>query len=305
MKYALLILLMSLSTLKASEEKPLSMSLSGPQTLMIGENPKFTLKITNTSKSSVSIVRPLDGSYFLWRFPRLKFTADLAGKNYPLNLGGRCGNMNTMSIKDIISIAAGKSHVFNLSWPHSGFNKAGQYKISLAYDLNAPDMAAWRIHGRGNLNSETGTLKSKLTDVIKGSFNSSITIKLLPVNKEKLAQAITSHFTKKGADFAFISKAYQDKKWGIKDIRQSHGFISCSVVFAPKYHVPVKPKHITQDYWFTAGRYIFQQRYNRPINKNSTNIILDRYKVSLPIEAALRAKHFSASMKKELGFPVK
>lgn len=99
--------------------------------IRLGEQPSFTAKLTNSGNRSVTVVLPGDGSVCGWRTPVLTWSPSV--KN-----GGRCGNINRLREKEVVTLAPGKS--VDLDWldpPAPGL--VGKHKMSLTYE-NKPDL---------------------------------------------------------------------------------------------------------------------------------------------------------------------
>ena len=304
----LLSILWLISVAFADEPSPLQIRLLAPQVLLVDERPNPELEIKNVSDNILTIVRPLDGSWNHWRYPHLTINAyTVSGKQFPLELAGRCGNMNSLTTSDVVRLAPEKSIRVKTGWPfkQAGFQEAGRYAIKLTYDLAAPNLKSWQISGRGSKGTTTKKVESLLQEVPSLTATSALfKVEVKQLDESMIEQAIINYFTPKDSSFAFVEKDYVNKKWEVVDIRQSMGRISGVLKFRNDYTPPTRSQYVTRGYWLEEGRYLFMPKHGkkRIEGKGDKNIISDRFVMHVPKEAISWARRMDDKMAQELGF---
>jgi hypothetical protein len=85
----------------------LSCTISSDKTIYkVGELPKFTVEIINSSKNDIYLIGSLDGSDVRWRFPYCYYTIERPSPDTARL--ERCRNMNTLRIIDFKLVKAGQ-----------------------------------------------------------------------------------------------------------------------------------------------------------------------------------------------------
>lgn len=92
----------------------------------------FTLTLTNTSKRTLHLVEPGDGSFTARRTPTLDWSAALGDGPAPPEQVGFCGFTNPMEAAEVFELAPGASKTFEkwLGGPHV---KPGTYDVKVRY----------------------------------------------------------------------------------------------------------------------------------------------------------------------------
>ncbi len=98
--------------------------------------PRFVASLINRGTLPVLIVQPGDGSRVGWRTPHLRWEVRDAATNELVEEpgGGRCGNMNTIALEKMVTLAPGERCELH-DWfgpPH--LPAGGTYRITLRYD---------------------------------------------------------------------------------------------------------------------------------------------------------------------------
>lgn len=114
------------------------------ETLRAAEYQPVKATITNRSKSTVTLVQPGDGSNDGWRTPLVGLSILPAGDmrhpaKTPLRSGPRCGNINALRPKEVVTIEPGESVVLCEWFVRPSFAKAGRYSVVFYY-TNRPDL---------------------------------------------------------------------------------------------------------------------------------------------------------------------
>lgn len=255
----LLICLCIAPRLSYAAKNPLEAKISSPKNLLVGQRPMLQIEISNTSNKPVKFVRPLDGSLFHWRYPRISIqVCDQNDGVISFNLGGRCGNMNQIIPDHICQLKPGQTEAFSIGWPFSDvFNKPGSYKITVEYDLRAPDVEAWVIQGRPTDQEPNRKLAKQLKSIPKLLIISKpSTVTVHTITKEMINRMLLEYFDRKKQ--AFVKEDLNLGKWHLADIKQHHGYISCKVLYINSYEPPARPHYVTKGFWFPQGRYIFE-----------------------------------------------
>jgi hypothetical protein len=193
---------------------------------------------------------------------------DESAKVIPINLGGRCGNMNPIVPDDIKRLNPGEKVDFYVGWPFSGtgFEKPGKYNLVLFYDLRAPNTEAWSIAGRFSGGKTNPKITKRIKRIPKLLIKSKpLNIEIHSVTKNMLEGMVVEYYHERERPmFDFVAKDLNSRKWRVCDIRQSNGWISCLVKFVDGYMPPPRPKYVTKGYWFEQGRYLFEPSHKSP-----------------------------------------
>jgi hypothetical protein len=90
--------------------------------------------LVNGGTTPVTLVDPGDGSEMGWRSPLItwKLTGS-DGKREPVFDGPRCGNMNTLHVKEIFTLKPRGRHVLG-EWLHQPHPRPDRYVVSLVYE---------------------------------------------------------------------------------------------------------------------------------------------------------------------------
>lgn len=293
------------------DSSPIQASLIEPKVLLVDELPNLELKIENISNDPLTVVTPVDGSWDHWRYPYLSINVyDNSGKQLPLELAGRCGNMNPLTITDFVRLAPGTSIQIKIGWPFKqhGFQKPGQYSMKLTYDLASPDIKSWQIPGRFSGGTSTKDIETLLQEVPGLTTTSALLgVEVKLIEKSMIEQAIINYFTPKGRSFAFVEKDFAEKKWEVTDIHQSVGHISAVIKFKNNYIPPPRPQYVTPGYWLEQGRYLFIPKNDKikKVGRINKYIISERFEVYVPKDALEWARrHFDDRIALELGFNI-
>jgi hypothetical protein len=96
-----------------------------------GETPRFTAHLVNRSVRPTTVVLPGDGSSDGWRTPVVRWSP-------PLQLGGRCGNINALKAEEVITLGPGQR--VPLGWlGRPTLAGAGAHKVSVELE-HIPDL---------------------------------------------------------------------------------------------------------------------------------------------------------------------
>lgn len=123
---------MPISYLLMSCEKPV---------IQVGEKPAFNIWIVNKGREPMLVVQPNDGSDWHWRTPYTGWatklvsdTSEWPAKPTKATLP-RCGNMNSLTDKELVSLQPGGSVVLDQSWlsQRPEFSTPGKYKVVFYY----------------------------------------------------------------------------------------------------------------------------------------------------------------------------
>lgn len=129
-----------------------------------GELPKLTVKIINDSEQDIYLIGSLDGSDVQWRFPYCYYS--ITGPRPKNTAQGRCGNMNTLRVKDFKSVKAGETFdtyetidgygffTDHIATDKETFKTPGEYRIQFNYSTNAKSISDFTgDHSRYNTDS--------------------------------------------------------------------------------------------------------------------------------------------------------
>ena len=292
----------------------LSVRLLEPKALLVQERPRLKIEVANVSDERVRFVPPLDGSLYHWRYPRITIAVcDSDGESVALKLGGRCGNMNSLSPKNITFLDPGDKKTYSIGWPFrlQGFQKPGIYRFVLTYDLAAPDMDAWRIQGRFSGETDEAKVAKLLEQVPPLTLKTEpCQIEVKKVERRMVEEAIVDHFERREKPlFEFVGRGLAAGKWEVTDVRHFRGYISCVVQFAKGYTPPARPKYCNPEYWFQEGRYFFEpwdwtQRkgIKRPPRQQMVSF---RFKIRMPKHALLGSLlSYNKDLATKLGFVI-
>lgn len=130
-------------------------------------SPWIEFSIKNVSDVPVLVVGPLDGSDIGWRTPKCILRIwDAAGRQVLLPRGLRCGNVNSLGLRDFATLPPGATLPIAQFLIHSGAELAeGRYLIQCEYKTEGP-YGSWL--GSGGFH--TPELLSRIDQVPKGSF---------------------------------------------------------------------------------------------------------------------------------------
>lgn len=98
--------------------------------------PRFVASLVNRGTLPVLIVQPGDGSRVGWRTPHVRWEVRNVATNELVRVpgSGRCGNMNTISLEEMVTLAPGKRCEL-LDWFGPPYLPAGgTYRVALRYD---------------------------------------------------------------------------------------------------------------------------------------------------------------------------
>ena len=112
----------------------------------VGEQPRFTAILTNTTDDAVMLARPMDGSDF-GRFPQFMWTVTAPEDAHALEPVGRCGNTNPITTGVFFSLPAGESVELSGAWggvsAHALDRGPGRYTIQVVYSTDSEDAHGW------------------------------------------------------------------------------------------------------------------------------------------------------------------
>ena len=293
----------------AMGDGPIEVDIVAPPFLLVGEHPHLEVDLRNTSGKTVNAVKPLDGSWYHWRYPRLSLQIQSGtGDPLDLKLGGRCGNMNPMRRQDIVSIQPGETVRCYLGWPfpQSGFTAPGEYNLRLVYDLASPDIQSWVPLGRASGGKRSQEINSLLGGIPSTCATSTLTrIEVKALSAANAAQVLIAHFKGNLPRVAFISNDYQAGKWKVTDVRHHLDHISVMVSFQPGYTPEELPVYTNANSRFKAGRYLLKREHTLRKAKRVTvlDFVLQHFDVIVPGKAKSHARYIVGQEAAEtLGF---
>src|SRR6185369_9287213 len=82
------------------EREPVGCTIKGNPTCELGKAPEITVALTNQSDAAIYLVGSLDASGCKWRYPHCSFEIIRPDGKPAVGETRRCGNMNTLRIKD-------------------------------------------------------------------------------------------------------------------------------------------------------------------------------------------------------------
>lgn len=97
-----------------------------------GQSGDFILTLTNTSKRTLHLVEPGDGSSVGWRTPIVTWSASSGGKPAPAETAARCGLTNPMTTSEVFELAPGQSRKLT-AWLDRPWVKPGTYDVAVRY----------------------------------------------------------------------------------------------------------------------------------------------------------------------------
>jgi hypothetical protein len=100
-----------------------------------GTNPHFVAHLVNDGAEPVTIVLPGDGSESAMRTPIVRWSP-------PMQLGGRCGNVNALKAEEVVTLQAGASVPLTGWIGLPSLKDPGKHHVSLELE-NIPDLE-WR-----------------------------------------------------------------------------------------------------------------------------------------------------------------
>ena len=139
--------------------KPLHCVIKGEAKCKLGEVPIIKVSLVNQTDSDIYLVGSLDTSDCKWRYPYCYFEV-IGPHGKPATKGiGRCGNMNTLRMKDFVKVAPDKSFdpyapvdnygFFSAHQLSKGtFSQPGEYRVRFVYSTASEDIAKWGGDGR-------------------------------------------------------------------------------------------------------------------------------------------------------------
>ncbi len=105
--------------------------------------------ITNTTKRTVQLIQPGDGSLDGWRSPLVAWSMIPFGDKSkhpdwpkPLHLG-RCGNTNPLQLSEIVTLDPGQTWTLGMNWIWALGAGPGKYR-AVFYYRNNPALETWR-----------------------------------------------------------------------------------------------------------------------------------------------------------------
>jgi hypothetical protein len=116
------------------------------ESIHVGDHSNFTVTINNQGEKPVTLVEPGDGSDCKWRTPVIGWSV-ISNNNSeakhpeepPLFHGGRCGNINAPSLKEVFTLKPKESKKFN-SWVGAPtFTTSGKFRVVFYYQ-NIPNL---------------------------------------------------------------------------------------------------------------------------------------------------------------------
>ncbi len=110
-------------TLKLVCEKPV---------IKVGKTPKIAVSIFNKGETKVLLVEPGCSSTVGWRTPTVEWSHVVEMS------GGRCGNINRLTAKEIFILQPGETRSLSAWIGAPQFNKPGRYQVSVRY-INNPN----------------------------------------------------------------------------------------------------------------------------------------------------------------------
>lgn len=98
----------------------------------VGEPLSFSLRIVNSSKRSVTLVLPGDGSEDGMRTPRIRWTPESPRR-------GRCGNINCLRSDEVFTLAPGEERELGDWVGRPELPGPGTHRVAVTYE-NVPDL---------------------------------------------------------------------------------------------------------------------------------------------------------------------
>ena len=109
------------------------------EAIHVGDYPTFIVTISNQGKKPLTLVEPGDGSDCKWRTPVVGWSVLPSGgienhpKEPPLFHGGRCGNINTLKLKEIFTLKPGESKKIGEWVRCPTFANLGKFRVVFYY----------------------------------------------------------------------------------------------------------------------------------------------------------------------------
>ena len=131
-----------LATPVAKSECRLTLEL--PAVIKKGEYPKAKVHVTNAGTSSVTLVKPGDGSECAWRTPFIGWSvlpADSSATHPPKHsarVGARCGNVNPLTPSEVFELKVGARAELGDWVGLPPLPKPGKYRVVFYY-ANVPN----------------------------------------------------------------------------------------------------------------------------------------------------------------------
>jgi hypothetical protein len=227
-----------------------------------------------------------------------------------LTRGRRCGNMNPLLNKDILTIPPGGTTRSYLWWPFTqrGFPEPGKYNLELVYDLSAPDITAWQVAGDVSGGKPDKQIYSRLQDVVSLCITSKVTcVHVKALSEADAAQVLIGHFKRNFPQATFIADDYTNAKWKVNDVRHYRGHISVMVLFNDGYTPPALSSYASSNAQFKPGRYLLVQRYTSPKVKRTTvlDTVAQHFDILVPNKANRFARGLTEKDAEKLGFAKK
>jgi hypothetical protein len=137
---------------------PVGCTLKGDRTCEPGKVPKITVTLTNQTNADIYLVGSLDASDCKWRYPHCYF--EVTGPDGKSAVQGiaRCGNKNTLRIKDFAKVPPRGTFDPYQQIDEPGFFPAhqlsagtfrtpGVYRLRFVYSTKSDDIGAWAGDG--------------------------------------------------------------------------------------------------------------------------------------------------------------
>lgn len=127
---------------RAGADSPIEVVVGAAPVLAINTPLLLTVTFTNTSRTPVTLLRPLDGTLEHMRDPgyELYLRDEASGDVYAYAFhGGRCGNVNPITASDYLTLSPGqkRSDVHTNGWGNylgsAGIGRAGAYSVWVVY----------------------------------------------------------------------------------------------------------------------------------------------------------------------------
>lgn len=143
---------------------PVGCIIRGEPTCELGKAPKIAVALTNQTDADIYLVGSLDASDCRWRYPHCYFEV-IGPDGKPVERGlGRCGNMNTLRVKDFVMLPPGESFDPYRRVDDGGFfsahqleahtfGVAGAYRIRFVYSTKGDDIGEWSGDGKRSVAS--------------------------------------------------------------------------------------------------------------------------------------------------------
>lgn len=126
---------------RKNTETPIQITIDGPATRRINEHLDIHVTFKNTGAAPVVVAQPLDGSLEHWRYPTydlyIRSDADSLVRRFDYR-GSRCGNVNSISDRDFVTLAPGESRKDIVTgWAHhiaqAWLPVVGRYTVWVVY----------------------------------------------------------------------------------------------------------------------------------------------------------------------------